>query len=312
MFPFERPIRDLVLKRFVDDPETFQILADKELFTCALNRYLSQFARRRDMYRETLDDLIESYEKKKPFSRFPPKHRHEDKYYMDFWRKGFNETSRLGLYRLRKWVLQELESYEMIKYPHHFWQPIFICNPYNLKRLRDVIGECEDRCFMCTRSIESRIEYDEVKHKLIEHTQREEPKELRDFMPSKQPERFIQCLFDHQGQEMTHDEVYEYMGVEDKKDRRIKRWRREAKLEDDDISDKYIRWIDPDRIVFNAEYRIPMGRDEETMKYPFKKPQPSVIDRISYPTWFKLKLTFLGSRFNLLSDDLTKVRHKGV
>jgi len=307
MYPFERPIRDLVLQKFVDDPETFQILADKELFTTALNRYLMQSERERDMYRETLDDLINAYEDKKVFSRCPPKHRHEEKYYTDYWRKGFDQESRLELYRLRKWVLQELESYEMIKYPRHFWQPIFIWNPYNLTRLRDVIGECEDRCYLCIRSVESRIEYDEVKHKLIEHTQQGDPKVLRDFMPNKQPERFIQCLFDYQGQEMTHDEVYEYMGVS-KKNRRIPRWRSEAELDDKDISGKYIRWIEPDRIVFSAECRTPLGRDEDTMQYPFKKPCLSAIDRVYYSIHFKLNLTMLGAKINLPSDDLTKVR----
>ncbi|MBU0766480.1 hypothetical protein KKF55_01690 [Patescibacteria group bacterium] len=307
MYPFERPIRDLVLKKFEDDPETFQILADKELFTCALNRYLAQSARQRDMYRETIDDLIEAYEQKKQFSRFPPKHRHEGKYYTDHWRKGFDQESRLELYRLRRWILWELQSYDMIKYPRHFWQPIFIWNPYNLTRLRDVIGECEDRCFLCGHSIETRIEYDEVRHKLIEYSQQGESKVLRDFTPDKAPEKFIQCLFAHQGQEMTYDEVYELMGVK-KKDRRIKRWRREAKLDKKDISGKYIRWIDSDCLVFSAEHRIPQGRDEDTMKYPFKKHQPTKIERICYPTHFRINLTLLGAKFNLPSDDLTKAR----
>lgn len=293
MHPFERPIRDLVLKRFLTDFETLQPLDDKDYFTTALNRYVQRRNRDRDMYRETLDDLVDAVDDKRLFSRFPPKYRHEGKYYIDCWRKGISPPSRIELYRLRKSVLWELFFCEIVKFPRWPWQRITIINPYNLKRLRVLIAEFEDRCLMELQRIESRIEYDDVKHKLMEYSPRGEPKELRDFMPGKPPEKFLLCLFAHEGMELSYKEVYEKMKVP-KKDRRIPRWKDEQKLDEPDISGKYIYWIGADRLLFTSRHFSSLGRQENMIEYPFSIPKPGKIERIEGAAVLKCRLLFMG------------------
>lgn len=261
MFPFERPIRDIVLKGFDDDPETFQSLNDKELFTTALHRYLQMDLQHRDMYRETLDDLWDAIVKRTQFSRFPPKHRSEGKYYTDYWRKRDDSLSRLELYQQRKVILLELRMNEIIMFPRRFWQPIIIKNEFNVKRLRALIAEFEDRCLQSVGSfLTTRLEYDEVKHQLIEQSPRGEIVR-RDLKPGKLPEKFVVTLFHHASRSLTYDEIYTLMGIEDKKNRRIARWRNELKLDEEDLS-RFFQWKSNDRVVFNPEYRYTTAKEE--------------------------------------------------
>jgi len=309
MFPFERPIRDLVLRRFSEDAE-LHTFNDKELFTTALNRYADLRARERDMYRETMDDLVDGANGKKPFSVFPPKYRHEGKYYTDCWRER-RRDSRLRLYRLRKWVLWELASYKLMFLRRWPWQTPYITDFENLKRLQALIAEFEDRCFMEIRQIASRIEYDEIRHKIIEYTPKGDPKELRDFKPGKEPEKFIQCLFDHEGMELTHEQIYQMMGVS-KPDRRLPRWRKEQRLSDPDISGKYIHWIEPDRVLFNSRHLSSEGR-EEGVKYPLEIPKPSKVAGIIGGIWFRCCLLLrFGSIIRIPVDDLTERRRRPI
>ncbi len=295
MHPSELPIRNLILKRFLTDPNTFQPLDDRDYFTTALNRYVQRYTRDRDMYRETLDDLVNAVDDKRPFSRFPPKHRHEGRYYTDCWREGMHPPSRLELYRLRTPVLWELSFCGIVQFPHWPWQRIVIINHHNLKRLRALIGEFEDRCLMEIHYIESRIEYahDDILYMVIEHTPRGEPKTLRTLTTGKIPQQLFECLFNHDGIEMTIEDVYTHMKAE-KKDRRFARWRDELGLDKHDMS-KYFHWKNVDTFVFSVRCFQPMGRDENTYKYPFVIPKPSKIERISMGVWFRSKLLFMGA-----------------
>lgn len=307
MLPFERPIRDQVLEPFEVDLETFNALDERDYFTTALNRYVQRGNRERDMYRETLDDLVDALNGQRRFSRFPPKHRHENKYYTDHWRQGFPPPSRLLLYRLRKRILWELYFCGIVTLPNWPWQRILIRNPDNLLRLQSLIAEFEDRCLLDLHRQESRIEYDEVRCEIVEHS-REEKRVLRTFKFGKTPQKLFECLFRHDGIELSVEQLYEKMDIP-KKDRRFPRWRDEIGLDQPDMA-KYFHWKTESVFVFSAKCFQSMGRNENTYQYPFVIPKPDNLEKVWGVARFKMKFLFMGVVIKP-PDDLTKRPPRG-
>lgn len=266
MFEFERLSRDAVVRHLDDDPESGW-MTEKEWMTNALDRYIFMRHSGRDLYRETLDDLHEYIQQKKPVRLSNLKRRLNVPEPLPYYRKADHHTRKL-FWKRRLRILHELQSYGLLEIPRWTWQKIVFRSPA-IWQLRSLITDFEHRCmFEEKQKIVSRIEYDEVRHQLLEHVGRDDPKPIRDFRNGSLPEEFIVCLFKNRGKILTYKQVYKKMGIEDdekgvneKKDKKIMRWKKEKKLGAPDICDKYIFWLPKKRIKFDPIYRAPESQE---------------------------------------------------
>ena len=264
MLKFELLSRNLVVRHLDDDPDSGW-MTEKEWLTNALDRYIFMRLSGRDMYRETLDDIADRFQQKKPIPLSFLKRRRLLPEPLPYYRKAQHHTRRL-FWKRRLVILRELESYGLLELPRWPWQNIPFFKP--IAPLRNLIADFEHHCsYEKQQHIVSRIEYDEIRHQLLEYVGRADPVPLRDFKNGSLPERFMLCLFKNRGKILTHKQIYRKMGIADeekgkneKTDKRIARWKSEKHLDTPDVSGKYFFWLEGKRLKFDPVYRAPESR----------------------------------------------------
>lgn len=244
---YAREVRDCLIQRLSHDADAFQLTV-RERSQIALNRYLQLKGSERDIYYETIEDIIDHLHGGFPFKKKPSKYQRDGEYFKErheeMWIAKMN----------RKKALKELELIDLIQFRSYGRLQFADVTMFEmLKKLLDdfeyLVRENLARYF-------ARLTLEEHEHNrgydLVEYVRGKEVFR-KELYSDKNTTNFMKYMFENENKVMLIEEVYDSLKIE-KKDRRMPQWIKELKIDEGVRKRKYIEIIEKVKVRFKSAH----------------------------------------------------------